>query len=529
MTTFAALDWLVLGAYFLVIFGVAIWSGRGEKNASSQGYFLAGKNVGWFVVGASIFASNIGSEHLVGLAGAGAAGGIPVAQFEILAGFVLLLLGWLFVPFYISSGVFTMPEFLEKRYSAGPRMYLAIISVAGYVLTKIAVTIAAGGIVFETLLGINFWTGALIVVVATGIYTLWGGLRAVLYTDMVQMFVLIGGALAVTWLGLRAIGGWGALTESVPDDYFSLWRAASHPEFPWTGILFGAPILAVWYWCTDQFIVQRALSARSVTDARRGAIFAAFLKQLPLFFFVLPGVIAFALYESGQLGYDKPDQALPALVGALLPAGLKGLVAAGLLAALMSSLSSVFSSCATLFSIDIYKKYVPAASDRHLVTVGRIAVAVTVVLGLLWIPYIDLVSGQLFTYLQSVQAYISPPIAAIFLVGVLWKGATARGAVATLAVGFVLGFGRLMAEVNKASLSGPLLAFTEINFLHFAAMLFVVCVATLVAVSAAGSQRVGTVPVLFDSKDIGDRGRTVDAVLSVILVIIVLSIWFIFS
>src|ERR671918_93933 len=236
------------------------------------------RNVGWFIVGASLFASNIGSEHLVGLAGTGAASGVAVGQFEILASLILLVLGWVFVPFYLKSGVFTMPEFLERRYSRGARRYLAGISIIGYVLTKISVTIAAGGIVFEALMGIDFWTGALIVVVATGIYTIFGGLRAVLYTDMIQMFVLIGGAVAVTIVGLNALGGWGEMVSTAGPGFLDMWKPVSDPNFPWTGIIFGAPILGVWYWCTDQFIVQRVLSARDEVQARRGTVLAGFLK-----------------------------------------------------------------------------------------------------------------------------------------------------------------------------------------------------------------------------------------------------------
>src|SRR5688500_3428646 len=272
----AALDWVVIAVYFGLTFGVAIWATIKERASAgtTKDYFLAGRNAGWFLVGGSLFASNIGSEHLVGLAGTGAASGVAVAQFEILASLILLLLGWLFVPFYLASGVFTMPEFLERRYSSGARWYLAVISIIAYVLTKISVTIAAGGIVFEALMGIDFWTGALIVVIATGIYTIFGGLRAVLYTDMIQMFVLIGGAVAVTWVGLDALGGWGEMVRTAGPGFLDMWKPASDPNFPWAGILFGAPILGVWYWCTDQFIVQRVLSAKDQDEARRGAIFA---------------------------------------------------------------------------------------------------------------------------------------------------------------------------------------------------------------------------------------------------------------
>jgi SSS family solute:Na+ symporter len=356
MNLLVGLDWAVIVLYFVLVFGLAIWVTLRERadKGSSADYFLAGRDAGWFLIGGSLFASNIGSEHLVGLAGTGAASGVAVAQFEVLASLILLLLGWLFVPFYLSSGVFTMPEFLERRYSQGARWYLAVISIVGYVLTKISVTIAAGGIVFESLMGIDFWTGALVVVLITGVYTIVGGLRVVLYTDLLQMFVLVGGAVAVTLLGLSALGGWSAMHQSVGPAFMSLWKPLSDPDFPWTGILFGAPILGVWYWCTDQFIVQRVLAAHDQEQARKGTIFAGYLKLLPLFIFVIPGVIAFALSQQGRLTLDAPDQALPTLVGVLLPVGLRGLVVAGLLAALMSSLSSVFNSTSTLVTWDVY-------------------------------------------------------------------------------------------------------------------------------------------------------------------------------
>ncbi|CAN5715523.1 sodium:solute symporter [soil metagenome] len=485
MGLLATLDWLIIGLYFVLVFGVAIWATRRERSGqeTSADYFLAGRNVGWFVVGASLFASNIGSEHLVGLAGTGAASGVAVGQFEVLASLILLILGWVFVPFYLASGVYTMPEFLERRYSAGARWYLAIISIVGYVLTKISVTIAAGGIVFESLMGIDFWTGALVVVIVTGIYTIFGGLRAVLYTDLLQMFVLIGGAVTVTLLGLSALGGWDAMVDTVGPDFLSMWRPTTDPDFPWTGILFGAPILGVWYWCTDQFIVQRVLAAKDEDNARRGTIFAGFLKLLPVFIFVIPGVIAHALSQQGRLQLAAPDQALPTLIGTLLPVGLRGVVVAGLLAALMSSLSSVFNSTSTLITWDIYKKLHPAASEQRLVWVGRISTGVLVVFGLAWIPLMQLISGQLYQYLQSVQAYISPPIASVFLVGVFWQRVNARGAMAALLTGFVLGMGRLVAELNKGRLDGWLFAYADLNFLHFAIVLFVICTIILVLVS----------------------------------------------
>ena len=532
-----AIDWVIIAVYFVAVYAVAVWSTwHDHTRDSSTNYFLAGRHAGWFVIGASLFASNIGSEHLVGLAGTGAASGVAVGQFEILASFLLLLLGWVFVPFYITSGVFTMPEFLERRYSPATRWYLAIVSIVGYVLTKISVSIYAGGIVFESLMGINFWTGALVVVIATGIYTIFGGLRAVLYTDMFQMFVLVAGGAAVTVIGLEKIGGWDALYQTAGSDFFSLWKPMTDPNFPWTGIVFGAPIIGVWYWCTDQFIVQRVLSAPNVEQARRGAIFAGFLKVIPLFIFVIPGVIAYALTKTGQLTLAKPDQALPTLVGALLPAGVRGLVVGGLLAALMSSLSSVFNSCSTLVTWDVYKKLHPTASEKQLVWAGQIATVVMVACGLAWIPFMKFISGQLYQYLQSVQAYIAPPIAAVFLLGIFFKRVNAAGALTTMIAGFVLGMGRLVAELNKASLGdGLLFRFADMNFLHFSIGLFVVCVAILVLVSLAtrphpDSQLRGLTfqtaedTIAIEGIELTTKGRKINIVLTFILLAIVASV-----
>ena len=533
----STVDWVVIGFYFLLTFGVAIWATIAERKSAgtTKDYFLAGRDAGWFLVGGSLFASNIGSEHLVGLAGTGAASGVAVAQFEILASLILLILGWVFVPFYLSSGVFTMPEFLERRYSKGARWYLAIISIIAYVLTKISVTIAAGGIVFEALMGIDFWTGALIVVVITGIYTIFGGLRAVLYTDLMQMFVLIGGAIAVTLVGLNELGGWSVMKETAGPAFMDMWKPMSDPSFPWTGILLGAPILGVWYWCTDQFIVQRTLAAKNEDHARRGTIFAGYLKLLPLFIFVVPGIVAYALAKQGRIQLAAPDQALPTLVGTLLPAGLRGLVVAGLMAALMSSLSSVFNSTSTLVTIDVYKKLRPVSSERQLVLVGQVTTAILVGCGLLWIPVMKMISGQLYQYLQSVQAYISPPIAAVFLIGVLWKRVNAKGAMAALLAGFVLGMGRLAAELGKGSLDGMLLGYASMNFLHFAVFLFVVCSVILVVVSLAtpppAPEQVAGLTFQTRTEDptrSDPRWKARDRMLSIILVVLVLAVWWYF-
>jgi SSS family solute:Na+ symporter len=535
MSLLTTTDWLVIAAYFIVLYAVVFRHSKTNRQNPTE-FFLAGRNAGWFIVGASIFATNIGSEHLVGLAGSGALGAFPAAQFELIAAFALLLLGWLFVPFYLRSGVFTMPEFLEARYSSGVRFYLAAISIVGYVLTKISVTITAGGIVFEALMGIDFWTGAVIVVIATGVYTVIGGMRAVLVSDMFQMFVMIGGAIVVTVVGLQAVGGWSELRAAAPPEFFDLWRATSDPEFPWTGILFGAPILAIWYWCTDQYIVQRTLAAKSIGEARRATLFAAFLKQLPLFMFVVPGVIAYVLAQRGQLALATPDSALPTLIGSLLPAGLRGIVVAGLLAALMSSLSSVFNSCATLVTMDVYKRLVPHHSERRLVVVGQAATVLMVLLGLAWIPLMGSISGQLYVYLQSVQAYISPPIAAVFLIGLLWPRANARGALAALLTGLVLGLGRLVLELNRASLSGMAEWLATMNFLHFAILLFVVCTGVLVIVSLAtrppDAARIARLTVRGGGAAVpvaADPTRAADIALSLGLVVLVAAAWLYFS
>jgi solute:Na+ symporter, SSS family len=535
------LDWAIVVFYFLLIFAgaaYATWRERKDRETSAD-YFLAGRNSVWFIVGASLFASNIGSEHLVGLAGTGAASGVAVAQFEILAAFMLLLLGWVFAPFYLRSGVFTMPEFLERRYSPAARWYLAAISILGYVLTKISVTIFAGGLVFVTLMGIDFWTGALVVVVATGLYTVLGGLRAVLITDAMQMVVLLGGAIAVTLIGLNAVGGWNELATAAGPEFMTLWKPATDPNFPWTGILLGAPILGIWYWCTDQFIVQRVLAARNLSEARRGTVFAGFLKLLPLFIFVIPGVIAYVLVQQGRLHLDTPDQALPALVATLLPAGLRGVVVAGLLAALMSSLSSVFNSTSTLITWDVYKKIRPDASEQRLVWVGRISTAALVVMGLLWIPLMGLISGTLYQYIQSVQAYIAPPIAAVFLLGLISARLNAHGAMSALLAGFVLGMGRLILELNKARLAddGWLFAYANLNFLHFAALLFLVCSIILAVVSLATPPQpreqvepltLGPMPAWAEAKARAGEWRT-ELVLSASLVAAVAVIWIYFS
>ncbi|MEO0874432.1 MAG: sodium/solute symporter, partial [Bacteroidota bacterium] len=458
------LDFAVVAIYFGIILWIARWaaSAKEDREFSSVDYFLAGKNQGWLVIGASLFASNIGSEIILGVSGAGARADMPMANFEILASLVLILFGWVFVPFYLRSGIYTMPEFLEKRYSSACRNYLSVVSILAYIITKISLIIFAGALVFEVL-GIPFWTGAIITVVATGFYTVLGGLKAVIYTDMVQAFILILGTIVVCIFGLQQLGGWDGLMETLSlasleegkpsvNQFFNLWRPMEDTNYPWTGMLFGAPILGVWYWCTDQYIVQRALSAKDISNARKGALFAGYLKLLPVFLFFIPGVIAYAMLQKGMISFslEDADQALPALITQVLPMGIKGLAIAGLLAALMSSLSSAFNSSSTLLTIDFYQKMRPNASERDLVRFGRLATVVLVVLSLGWIPFMDaLMGGGIFHYLQSIQAYISPPIAAVFLFGLFFKWINARGAIVALWTGFAIGVFRLVMEFMR--------------------------------------------------------------------------------
>ena len=538
-----ALDILVIGAYFGILLGISWWSAMRKKDESAD-YFLAGRDIGWLAVGASLFASNIGSEHLVGLAGTGAASGLAVGHFEWLACLILLLLGWLFVPYYLRSGVYTMPEFLERRYNAASRAYFTWVSVIGYVLTKISVTLFAGGVVLRAVTGWNFWTSAAVLILVTGLYTILGGLRAVIYTEVMQAVVLILGSATLVIVGIVHVGGWSGLAAGVPADFFSMWKPTSHPDFPWTGIVFGAPILGVWYWCTDQHIVQRVLAARNVTEARRGTIFAGYLKILPVFIFVLPGIIAAALYSDVRGG--AADAAYPTLVTRLLPAGLKGLVLAGMLAALMSSLASAFNSCSTLLTWDVYRKWRPQATEARLVAVGRVTTVILVGLGLLWIPFMKYISSQLYIYLQSVQAYIAPPIAACFLLGLFFRRLNGAGAVASLWSGLFLGLLRLVLElmngITKTGLTdGTVWAWmAEINFLHFAVLLFVVSTFVLVGVSALtsaptaaqltglnyGAATPGTPTGVQPG---GTEGRKIDIGMSVLLAALLGVLWIVFA
>lgn len=499
-----ALDWGIIAAYFGVIAAIACWAARRQRD--TEDYFLAGRDVGFFAVGCSLLASNVGSEHIVGLAGQGATTGMGMAHWE-LHSWIIVLLAYFFVPFYYRTGVFTMPEFLERRFDARARWILSLVSLTAYVLTKVSVTVYAGALVFQSLLPDTFgspqaafWVGALSTVVLTGVYTVFGGMRAVIYTESLQTVVFLVGATLVTVFGLERLGGWGELQAALRPHagQFALWRPLDDPQFPWLGLIIASPIVGIWYWCTDQYIVQRTLAARDLVSARRGALFGGLLKLAPIFIFLVPGMIGFALHQKGAIAiplHDTPtgpalhgDQVFSTLVTSLLPPGIRGLVVACLLSALMSSLASLFNSSATLFTVDIYEKLRPGRSEQHLVRVGRIATVVVVLLGILWIPVMARVSGGgLYQYLQNVQGYLAPPITAVFLLGMLWKRINATGAVWGLAVGILLGLGKLTVQTffGTGKLATPTLlaVIGDFNFLYATGILFVVSAAVVCTAS----------------------------------------------
>ena len=530
-------DWISIALYFLLLLGIAVWVIR-KKKENTEDYFLAGRNIGWFVVGASIFASNIGSEHVVGLAGTGASNKLPLLIYEIQA-WVVLILGWVFLPFYARSGVFTMPEFLEKRFDARSRWVLSIFSIAAYVLTKISVTIYAGGVVVSALLGIDFWTGAIATVVLTGIYTVLGGMRAVVYTETLQAVLLILGATVLTFIGLDKVGGWESMTETLTPEYFNMWRPATDPDFPWPSLLITSTIVGIWYWCTDQYIVQRALTAKNIKEGRRGTIFGAVLKLLPVFLFLIPGIIALTLKMRGELHWDSPDEAFPVLMSNLLPSGLRGLVAAGLLAALMSSLSSVFNSCSTLFTVDIYKKLKPNTPEKKLVRTGQVATVIVVVIGIIWIPIMANISGVLYEYLQSVQAYIAPPITAVFLMGIFHKRVNATGAFATLVMGIIMAFLRITLELIKGNFdpNSFLYELGDMNFLSFGAWFFLFCILFIIVVSllSPAPSREKVVNLTFGTITAEEKLKNqnsynwVDISISILIIIIVIGVMVFFN
>lgn len=501
---FLWLDWVIIAVGILAVTW-AVWRAinkqkRLQKGESSRDYFLGGEP--WYVMGAAIFAANIGSEHLVGLAGAGAETGMGMAHWEM-QGWMILILGWLFVPFYKHSGVFTMPEFLNRRYTRSTSSWLSIITLISYVLTKVSVTAFTGGIFMESLLGLPFWYGAIGLVLLTGVFTVFGGMKGVMTLSKIQTPILIVGSFLVLFLGLYVLGG-GSIAEgwtnmldhakSMNEGYGTnhlMHFDKSDPlyeKFPGLWVFVGAAIIGFWYWCTDQHIVQRVLGGKNMNEMRKGTILAGYLKVLPVFMFLIPGMIAAALAANPESGFimGSTDEAFGSMVKFVLPAGIKGIVTIGFICALVASLAAFFNSCATLYTVDFYKPKHPDASEKKLVWVGRAATWVVVVLGLVWIP-IMMGLGSLYKYLQEVQSLLAPAIVAVFVMGIFSKKITPKAGEAGIIVGFIIGMVRLVANIFKDSLNEMNLTaidwFWNTNWLIFEIYLLIFTVLVMVVVS----------------------------------------------
>ncbi|XP_028368919.1 sodium/glucose cotransporter 4 [Phyllostomus discolor] len=473
-----AYDIGVLVVYFVFVIGVGVWSSIRASRGTIGGYFLAGRSMSWWPIGASLMSSNVGSGLFIGLAGTGAAGGLAVGGFEWNATWLLLALGWVFVPVYIAAGVVTMPQYLQKRFG-GQRIqvYMSVLSLILYIFTKISTDIFSGALFIQMALGWNLYLSTVILLVVTAVYTIAGGLTAVIYTDALQTVIMVGGALVLMFLGFKEVGWYPGLEQryrqaipnvTVPNttchlprpDAFHMLRDPVSGDIPWPGLIFGLTVLATWCWCTDQVIVQRSLSAKSLSHAKGGSVLGGYLKILPMFFIVMPGMISRALYPD-EVGCVDPDIcqricgarvgcsniAYPKLVIALMPVGLRGLMIAVIMAALMSSLTSIFNSSSTLFAIDVWQRFRRKATEQELMVVGRVFVVFLVVISILWIPIIQSSnSGQLFDYIQSVTSYLAPPITALFLLAIFCKRVTEPGAFWGLMFGLVVGLVRMILE-----------------------------------------------------------------------------------
>ncbi|XP_005229076.1 sodium/mannose cotransporter SLC5A10 isoform X3 [Falco peregrinus] len=495
---FSVADLVVIVVYFSLNVAVGIWSSCRVNRNTISGYFLAGRDMAWWPIGASLFASSEGSGLFIGLAGTGAAGGIAVTGFEWNATYALLALAWVFVPVYIASGIVTMPEYLQRRFGGERiRMYLSSLSLLLSVFTKISTDLYSGALFVQVCLGWDLYLSTVLMLVVTGLYTIAGGLAAVIYTDALQTLIMVLGAIMLAVKAFNEIGGYPNLEEAylkaipskiVPNttchlpraDAMHLFRDPVSGDLPWTGMTFGLSIMATWYWCTDQVIVQRSLSAKSLGHAKAGSILASYLKMLPLFVIIMPGMISRVLYP-----------------------GLRGLMIAVMMAALMSSLTSIFNSSSTLFTMDIWRKLRPGAGERELLLVGRVVTVVLVALSVVWIPILQSSSGgQLYVYIQAVTSYLAPPVTAVFILAVFWPRANEQGAFWGLMAGLVLGLARMGLElVHPPPRCGVpdrrpwLLA--DIHYLHFAMLL---CAATGTIV--VGGSLLTSPPPLAQLKDL---------------------------
>ncbi|XP_054427036.1 sodium/mannose cotransporter SLC5A10 isoform X1 [Pteronotus mesoamericanus] len=524
-------DIAVIAVYFALNVAVGIWSSCRASRNTVSGYFLAGRDMTWWPIGASLFASSEGSGLFVGLAGSGAAGGVAVAGFEWNATYVLLALAWVFVPIYISSEIVTMPEYIQKRYGGQRiRTYLSVLSLLLSVFTKISIDLYAGALFVHICLGWNFYLSTILMLVITALYTIAGGLTAVIYTDALQTLIMVVGAVVLTAKAFDQIGGYeqlaAAYARAIPSrtianttchlpraDAMHMFRDPYTADLPWTGMTFGLTIMATWYWCTDQVIVQRSLSARDLNHAKAGSILASYLKMLPMGLMIMPGMISRALFPGAEerhsvcisrtddVGCVVPSECLracgaeigcsniayPKLVMELMPIGLRGLMVAVMMAALMSSLTSIFNSSSTLFTMDIWRRVRPQAGERELLLVGRLVIVVLIGVSVAWIPVLQGSNGgQLFIYMQSVTSSLAPPVTAIFILGIFWRRANEQGAFWGLMAGLAVGATRLVLEfLYPAPPCGAVDArpaiLRGIHYLHFAVALFALSGAVVVA------------------------------------------------
>nr|XP_046272267.1 sodium/myo-inositol cotransporter 2 [Scatophagus argus] len=515
-------DIVVLVVYFLLVLAVGFWSMWRTKRSTVDGYFLAGKSMTWWPVGASLFASNIGSGHFIGLAGSGAAAGIGAIAYEWNGMLMVLLLGWLFLPIYIASGVTTMPEYLQRRFGGRrTQLFIAVLSLFIYIFTKISVDMYAGALFIQLALRWNIYLAVVLLLSVTALYTVAGGLATVIYTDAAQTAIMLIGSLILMGFSFTEIGGWNALMEGyfnaipstrVPNstcgipraDSFHIFRDPVNSDLPWPGVIIGMSIPSMWYWCSDQVIVQRSLAAKNLTHAKGGSLLAAYMKILPFFAIMLPGMISRILYTDDVACADPElckeicgnpvgctDTAYARLVMELLPAGLRGLMMAAMIAALMSSLTSIFNSASTIFTMDLWKSFRSRATEWELMIVGRVFVLVLVVVSVLWIPVVQASQGgQLFIYIQSISTYLQPPVSIIFILGCFWKRTNEKGAFWGLVIGLVVGCIRMLLDfIYPAPLCyeeddrpGVL---KYVHYLYFSILLSIITMIVVVAVSLA--------------------------------------------
>ncbi|KAH7488543.1 hypothetical protein PRIC1_007343 [Phytophthora ramorum] len=453
-------------------------------------FFLADRGMQWYFVGGALFASNIGAEHFIGMAGDGARRGIAVAMYEWYAAILILCLGWIFSPIYRRCGVYTTPEYLEYRFGAPCRHYLSLITIIMYVLTKMSASIYGGAIVFQATLGWNLYLGAGVCITLSAMYSIAGGLRAVMYTDLFQMCVFTLGGLVVFAYSVNQIGGFEGIRENLDNQdrsgWFHLWKPTDDPDYPWTGMIFGQPLGSIWYWCMDQDLVQRVLSAKDTANAKAGCSFASMLKVLPPFLIVIPGIIASIYFDFSKIE-DGTDAAYPTLLTEMMPHGIIGLMISSIITAMMSSLASVFAAGSSVVTNDIYLKFRPDASHKQLVWVGRMSILIFAVLSFCWIPIMRNGTG-LYEQIVEIQSYLTPPIGIVLVLGVAWKPANVYGAFSAMIVGGLLGFSRLIfVTIKDDSMDGDLPGiwntFFYMNFQHFALLLWVTAGVVCVVVS----------------------------------------------